>query len=37
MFSYAYYISEVKDNMEGAGKKMKRDTKKAEHRMEEGS
>jgi hypothetical protein len=29
-------MSEVKDNMEDAGEKMKRDTKKAGNRMEEG-
>jgi hypothetical protein len=28
-------MSEVKDNMEDAGETMKRDTKKAGHRMEE--
>jgi hypothetical protein len=31
------YMSEVKDNMEDAGETMKRDAKKAGHRMEEGA
>jgi hypothetical protein len=30
-------MSEVKDSMEDAGEKMKRETKKAGHRMEEGA
>ena len=37
MLSYACYMSEVKDNIEDAGEKMKRAAKKAEHRMEEGA
>jgi hypothetical protein len=37
MLSYSCCMSEVKDNMEDAGEKMKRDTKKAGHRMEEGA
>ena len=37
MLSYACYMSEVKDNIEDAGEKMKRTAKKAEHRMEEGA
>jgi hypothetical protein len=37
MLSYDGYMSEVKDNMEDAGETMKRDTKKAGHRMEEGA
>jgi hypothetical protein len=37
MLSYDWYMSEVKDSMEDAGEKMKRDTKKAGHRMEEGA
>ncbi len=35
--SYDRYISEAKDTMEDAGETMKRDTKKAGHRMEEGA
>ena len=37
MLSYDWYMSEVKDNMEDAGETMKRGTKKAGHRVEEGA
>ena len=37
MLSYDWYMSEVKDTMEDAGETMKRNTKKAGHRMEEGA
>ena len=37
MLHYYSYMSEVKDSVEDAGETMKRDTKKAGHRMEEGA
>jgi hypothetical protein len=37
MLHYDGYMSEVKDNMEDTGETIKRDAKKAGHRMEEGA
>ncbi len=37
MLPYDWYMSEAKNTMEDAGETMKRDTKKAGHRMEEGA